>query len=384
MLDNITALKIEEGLKNNKTVKAAPGKYSKPAKLSSGKTFKEKTEAIMQKVATPATAAPEAAPATPAPEVAPAPAVEATVASPEVTQTPEAPAPVASTPEVAPVIELPTNEKVLERVKIVGITNTSLPNVGSKTVTTPRKLKVSNTVVTRTGNVLRVLESVPVEKAVEPVETQATEVAPAPAAETPAPVVNEEVQVDPTVTVAKEPVEEVPTEEVEQPNFFLGQKLNTEAIEQEEPKEETEKVEDTEVTQEEKEDKLNQYLDRNQASQEISNDESLSLDDVLKDLDEYKVASEQIFSGQAEINKLNKDLAEAKRILAEKKKEAQQMIVSAKEVLENQRSEITSKTQELSDVREAIIRWTELKEKNQNRASQEEFEEEISYGRSAA
>ena len=60
------------------------------------------------------------------------------------------------------------------------------------------------------------------------------------------------------------------------------------------------------------------------------------------------------------------------------------MIVNAKEVLEKQRNEITSKTQELSDVRDAIIRWTELKEKNQNRASQEEVEEEISYGRAAA
>ena len=56
------------------------------------------------------------------------------------------------------------------------------------------------------------------------------------------------------------------------------------------------------------------------------------------------------------------------------------MIVNAKEVLKSQRDEITSKTQELSDVRDAIIRWTELKEKNQNRVMQDD---ENSYGKVA-
>ncbi len=357
MLDNITALNTDEELINNKIVKAGVGKYSKPAKLSSGKTFREKTKEIMSKVSAQVNTVPDAAPSVePTQEASPAPAAPTPAATVSVNQTPE----VAPPEDVA--IELPTSEKVVERAKTANI---SVVDSGSddKTITPPRKLKVSKTVVARTGNTLKVLSSITPEPVAEEVQETA----------------NEEVQVAPTVAVAPQEESETP-DATEQPNFFLGQKLNTEEVTEEvkpETPNEVSKEEPSqapanpEVTQEEKEDKLNQYLGRNQETPE-EDTETLDLSDVLKDLDEYKTASEQIYSGQNEINKLNKDLAEARRILAEKKKEAQQMIVNAKEILESQRNEITSKTQELSDVREAIIRWTELKEKNQNRTVQEE------------
>ena len=111
----------------------------------------------------------------------------------------------------------------------------------------------------------------------------------------------------PDVNVVPAPVEEnkpLETDVNEQPNFFLGQKLNTEEIAEEDKvetpqvapveKESEKEVTETpevkeEVTQEEKEDKLNQYLGRNQETNEEGELETLDLSDVLKDLDEYKL-----------------------------------------------------------------------------------------------
>ncbi len=357
MLNNITALNIEE-LKT-KIVKAGIGKYSKPAKLSSGENFKKKAMEFMNKTNAPVStlAAPVETAPTPAPEVTPS-------VSEPVSQAPEVPKEEVMTP-----VELPTPEKVIERVKKVNISVVEVPNDGVKVASPSKKLKVSKMVVTNTSNTLRVLESVPKEEVKEE-----------------APALSEEVQVAPEVNVAPAPTEA--PEETDQSNFFLGQKINTEEIteNEEEPKETTEEMvpetkeqvevevpkTDMEVTQEEKEDKLNQYLNSNQETvQGNDTTDDLNLDDVLRDLDDYKKASEQIFDRQSEINKLNKDLEDAKKMLAEKKKEAQRMLGDARKILEDQKNEINSKTQELSDVRDAIIRWTELKEKNQSRSQEE-------------
>lgn len=377
MQDNITALNIEEEYKNNKVIKVVPGKHAKPAKLSSGQTFKTKTAAIMEKVLTPAPAA------TPAPtEVAPPPQVSQTTAPvTEVTPTPEVTptAPVVpATSQTAPVAastDLPMDDVILSKITALNISYvepTNAKDAGS------RRLKISSAVVTRTGNTFKVMvKNTPV------VEAPAPEVAVAP--ETPALGEINPTQVPgvPTPSAPSLEVTETATPDAmmtPDSGFFLGQKLNTETNENGETEvtpvdaateEVTEEVEETtpEITQEEKDERLNQILNGNQGN--------------VVDFSAAKKALEELAERRNAISQLNKEMEEARRIRENQNQELQQLLADAPRMLDDLDKEKMSRTEELSNLRAEIIQYDDLIKQNRGfQGNQDEYEEEISYGRS--
>ena len=372
MQDNITALNIEEGYKNNKTIKVVPGKHAKPAKLSSGQTFKTKTAAIMEKVNAPA---PVEAPAPAPQEVAPQVPEQTEVATQPTEVAPAAPITSQTTP-ISGGTDLPADDIVLSKINNLNITYvepTNAKDAGS------RRLKISSAVVTRSGNTFKVMvKNAPV------VATPATEVA-AVAPETPT-----------TGEVTPAPVPEVPAQTVPSPEvaevatpdammtpdsgFFLGQKLNTETNENgetevtpvdTETEEVTEEVEGTtpEITQEEKDERLNQILNSNQGN--------------IVDFASAKKALEELAERRNAISQLNKEMEEARRIRENQNQELQQLLADAPRMLDDLDKEKMSRTEELSNLRAEIIQYDDLIKQNRGfQGNQDEYEEEISYGRS--
>lgn len=371
MQDNITALNIEEGYKNNKTIKVVPGKHAKPAKLSSGQTFKTKTAAIMEKVNAPA---PVDAPAPAPQEISPQVPEQTEVATQPTEVTPTAPV-TTQTAQVASA-DLPADDIVLSKITNLNITYvepTNAKDAGS------RRLKISSAVVTRTGNALKVMaKNAPV------VETPASEVATvAPESQalgevTPAPVPEVSAPTAPSPEVAETAAPDAMM--TPDSGFFLGQKLNTETNENgetevtpvdAETEEVTEEVEETtpEITQEEKDERLNQILNGNQGN--------------IVDFSAAKKALEELAERRNAISQLNKEMEEARRIRENQNQELQQLLADAPRMLDDLDKEKMSRTEELSNLRAEIIQYDDLIKQNRGfQGNQDEYEEEISYGRS--
>ncbi len=385
MLNNITALNINEGYINNKKIKVMPGKHAKPAKLSSGQTFKTKSAAIMEKVNTVVAPTGGLAPDVASQPVVAPPPVETQApisqAPTNVTLNAE-PAGVTAVPQ-APVattnianVNLPTDDKILGKITTLNISYvepTMAKDAGS------RRLKISSAVVTRTRNALRVMVS---NNQPQPLETM-TEDVPAPSA--PVAMDTQVLSAPPPQELSGAVSEEVPASQAmeEGPNpaspdggFFLGQKLNTETMENGETEvtpindEGTlEDVPNSEITQEEKDERLNQFLNGNQGN--------------IVDFSEAKKALEEIASRRNELSELEKEMEEARKIRETQNKELQQLLADAPKIIADLDKDKMSRTEELSNLRAEIIQYSDLIQQNRGfQGNFEENEEEESYERS--
>ncbi len=369
MQNNITALNIVEGFKNNKIIKVTPGKYAKPAKLSSGQIFKAKTSAIMDKIMAIPTPVAETKNPEPAPQVD-TPVQVATSTAPQATNV---------APPVA--VESPNDSKILDKAASANISFVAPSNSKDNGA---RRLKISSAVVTRTKNAFLAM--------LKNAATAISQTAPVPQEEVPEqPKINEEVNnlqaempINQEVAQPQSNEVEPPTtnEEVATPDsgFFLGQKLNTESIANEEtevtPPEEEVKANDiepqeneenynsqSEISREEKDERLNQILNNNQAGK--------------IDIFEARRALEEIANRKQEINQLEKEMEEAKRIRETQNQELLQLLADAPKIIADLDKDKLSRTEELSNLRAEIIQYSDLL--NQKRGFQENNIDNMDY-----